>query len=76
MKYVLGRVLHDTPKVCGDPFAFRAEPYLQSFGVVVLDTRLVEELPHVGRRLQPSIALDKELGLRGDVKGGLRLRVF
>jgi hypothetical protein len=35
----------------------------------------VEELPHVGRRPQPSIGLDKKLGLRGDIKVGLRLRV-
>lgn len=54
---------------------FRAKPYPQSFRVVVFYARLVEELPHVGRRPQPSIGLDKELGLRGDIEVGLRLRV-
>lgn len=75
MKYVFGRVLHAAAKVVGNASMFRAKPYPQSFRVVVFYARLVEELPHVGRRPQPSIGLDKKLGLRGDIKVGLRLRV-
>lgn len=73
MKYVFGRVLHTAAEVVGNASVLRAEPYPQSFRVVVLNTRLMEELPHVGRRPQPSIGLNKELGLRGDIKVGLRL---